>query len=232
MKKSLSFLLTVCLLLASIPLALTAGAANLNSFGQQTVEFSELNPSSDVSAYNGSVKTFKGERVRAITRANDSVGTAFNLYKLSRINDKNGECVPIETANYIVVKYYYESSAQEPSLVGNRMSWLQEKVVPENALTATENAGQTARVYSTDGMVANKWATVTIPLITDAGYAAAQQAFNARGRFFLHQLKLYPFERDMAKGETLYIKEITIQSWDPENKNALSERTVSYYDSY
>ena len=232
MKKSLSFLLTVCLLLASIPLALTAGAANLNSFGQQTVEFSELNPSSDVSAYNGSVKTFKGERVRAITRANDSVGTAFNLYKLSRINDKNGECVPIETANYIVVKYYYESSAQEPSLVGNRMSWLQEKVVPENALTATENAGQTARVYSTDGMVANKWATVTIPLITDAGYAAAQQAFNARGRFFLHQLKLYPFERDMAKGETLYIKEITIQSWDPENKNAFSERTVRYYDSY
>ncbi len=208
-----------------------AVAANLNAFGQQIFEFSELNPSSDVKAYSASTKTFKGERVRSIIRSGDSAGTEFNLYKLSRITDKDGECIPVETANYIVVRYYYESSDESPALVGNRMSWLQEKVVPENALTKAENVGQSARVYSTDGMVANKWATVTIPLITDAGYAAAQQSFNARGRFFLHQLKLYPFERDMGKNDILHISSVTVQSWDPANQNPFSERTVSYYNS-
>ena len=231
MKKSLSILVLICILLSCIPFVFSASAVNLNAFGQQTFEHSELNVSSDVKAYSASAKSFLGEKVRAITRSGDSTGTGFNLYKLSRLTDKDGECIPLETANYVVVKYYYKSSDSAPVLVGNRMSWMQEKVVPENALTKSENVGQTARVYSADGMVANQWATLTIPLINDSGYAQAQKSFNARGRFFLHQMKLYPFERDMGKDDILYIADITVQSWDPANENAFSERTVSYYNS-
>ena len=231
MKKIISLLLAVFAVVVSIPAIFAASPASLNAFGQHTVEFSELNPSSDVSAYKGAVKTFKNERVRAITKASDASGTNFNLYKLSRLTDADGECVPIEIANYIVVNYYYESSDAAPALEGKRMSWLQEKVVPENALTNSQNVGQTARVYSTDGIVANKWATVTIPLINDAGYAAAKANFNSQGRFFLHQAKLYPFEADMGKNDTLYIKSVVVQSWDPANANPFSERTVRYYAS-
>ena len=231
MKKILTLLLAIFAVMTSIPAIFVAADVSLNAFGQHTVEFSELNPSSDVSVYKGTTKTFKNERVRAITKATDGVGTAFNLYKLSRLTDENNECVPIEIANYIVVNYYYESNDESPALAGKRMAWLQEKVVPENSLTNAESVGQNARVYSTDGIVANKWATVTIPLTSDAGYLAAQTAFNARGRFFLHQAKLYPFEADMGKNDTLYIKSIVVQSWDPANENAFSERKVNYYSS-
>ena len=231
MKKIISLLLAVFAVVVSVPAIFAATPASLNAFGQQTIEFSELNPSSDVSAYKGAVKQFKNERVRAITKVSDASGTNFNLYKLSRITDENGECVPIETAKYIVVNYYYESKDESPALAGKRMAWLQEKVVPENALTDARNVGQSARVYSTDGIVANKWATVTIPVINDAGYAQALVNFNTQGRFFLHQAKLYPFEVDMGKNDTLYIKSVVIQSWDPADANAFSERTVRYYAS-
>ena len=230
MKKILSSLLAICLLAVSLPI-FAASAAELNLFGDQDILPSEFNSSEKThSGYTVTKGTYDGKNVKIIKASSDSASTAFNLYKLSRIEDEDKNLIPVETANYIVINYYYASSDAAPALLGNRMSWTQEKVVPENALSKSEDFAPAATVYS-QGMVANKWDTLVIPVINDASYAAAQTQFNSRGRFYLHQMKLLPFERPMGKNDTLYIGKITVQSYDPNSNTVFSERTLRFYAS-
>ncbi len=60
----------------------------------------------------------------------DETSTGFNMYNRSCVKDENGEFIPLETANYIVIDYYYYSPDEEPALLGNRMVWVQGRIVP------------------------------------------------------------------------------------------------------
>ncbi len=229
MKKILALILALCTVIACMP-ALSATAAPMNVFAQQTVSIKTLGAFEEsYKGYLTSLGTLDGKDARLIYRdGTDETATKFNLYHWSTpLPDVGEKPIALSTANYIIINYYYKSPDAEPALVGNKMRWIQGRVVPEDNISNITEFGWGTNLNSRNGMVANKWDQLVIPMVEQAGTLMANMTKSKE--FYLHQMKLFPLERDMGKEDILYIGDIIFQSWDPDQPSGITERNIAFF---
>ena len=227
--KKIIVALAALMIFATLATASAKEAENLNIFGHNTVPCTNIYGFEEkYDGYETGIDYFDGKLVRVINRnGSDETATGFNMYSWELIKDSLGNFVPVETANYIVVDYYYHSPDETPALVGNRMGWVQGKVVPRDNLSKKLAFAWNTKVMSTP-MVANKWDKLVISLKDDKTAFATLEKYRKKGAHFLHQFKFYPLERDMGKNDVLYIGDVTFQSWDPREKMPDAERKLTF----
>ncbi len=233
MKKFLSVLLTLCMLTMAFPFsAIAAEAPTFNAYGCQTVSIRTLGAFEEShKGYVSTIEKYDGRFVRSIKRdGSDDTSTKFNLYHWSSpLPDVNGDPIPLSTTNYIIIDYYYHSPDAEPALVGNKMSWMQGRVASMANHSSFVEFNWKDVTVSRNGMIANKWDKLVLPFGTDL--ETSKNLLLRNKDYYLHQLKLYPLEKDMGKNDVLYIGDITIQSWDPAGESGIAERNVNFYAS-
>ena len=228
MKKYFSVFLALCALVLSV-FAIKAENSKLNTLSHQVVPCTNIYGfEENYDGYETSIDLYDGKMVRVIKRNGaDKTSTGFNMYNWNRVKDENGQFIPLETANYIVIDYYYYSPDEEPALAGNRMGWVQGRIVPESNVSKMIGFLWNERVMST-GMVANKWDKLVISLTDNAAVSSLMAKYRKSGTHYLHQFKLYPLERDMGKNDILYIGNVTFQSYDPCENAPDTERTITF----
>ena len=233
MKKPLALLLTVLTVVLSIPFpSFAAEEIVFNAYGCQTVSIKTLGAFEEShKGYVSTIEKFDGRYVRSIKRdGSDDTDTEFNLYHWSTpLPDVNGEPIPLSTTNYIIIDYYYHSPDEAPQLLNNKMRWIQGRVVKATNTSSVTGLSWSDAATSRNGMVANKWDQLVLPF--DSDLASAKKSLLRYGDYYLHQLKLFPLQKDMGKNDILYIGDITIQSWDPAGESGITERTVSFYNT-
>ena len=232
MKRFLSLLLAAVMVVLCIPAIFAADVEKArNVYAQQTVSIMTLGAfEEDHTGYVGSTESFDGKNVKVLRRdGNDKTATKFNYFHYSTpLPDVNGNPIPLSTANYIIIEYYYQSPDAQPALLDNKMGWIQGRVVPEKNTSDVTSFEWGKQIVSRNGMVANKWDKLVLP-VND--YVATTKAtMTKRSDYYLHQMKLFPLLKgDMGKNDVLYIGDITIQSWDPDEDSGITERTASFY---
>ncbi|MBE6572171.1 MAG: S-layer homology domain-containing protein [Ruminococcaceae bacterium] len=232
MKKVLSVFLAISMLILCMPAVFAAEEKVSDAFAQQTVSALSLGAfEGDTSGYIGSLESFDGKAVRSLKRdGKTNTSTNFNYFHYSTpLPDDNGNPIPLSTANYIVIEYYYASPDESPALVGNKMGWIQGRVTSGNRFAEYIEFAWNTRVMSRNGMVANKWDKLVLPF--DESLGNTKDNTLRRGEVYLQQLKFYPLEKDMGKDDALYISSVTFQSWDPDTDPGFTERNVSFYAS-
>ncbi len=225
-------MLAVCMAVLCAPAVFAANEEVARDvFAQQTVSIMTLRAfEEDHSGYIGSTELFDGKTVRSLKRdGRDNTATNFNYYHWSTLPDVNGNPIPLSTANYIIIEYYYSSPDAEPALVGNKMGWIQGRVCAAKNTTDVNDFSWRTRIESRNGMVANKWDKLVLPVNDHVGTTKATTT--KRSEYYFHQMKLFPLKGDMGKNDILYIGDITIQSWDPDADSGISERNVDFYAS-
>lgn len=230
MKKLLAAILSLCMLISCLPVIFAEdSAARQNAFAQQVILIGDIKAFEEsYQGYATDMDVYDGRDVRSISRTGlDNTSIGFNLYKWEPLVDKDGKHIPVATANYIIIDYYYYSPDAEPALEGNRMQWIQGRIVPEDNLSDIIEFGWSSGTFSRNGMVANKWDQLIIPL--GEKVQSIKDRYNDK-TYYLHQMKLFPLEKDMGKEDVLYISDITIQSWDPEGESGISDRKVRFYN--
>ncbi len=216
------------MILSALPVFTVSGAGQ-NVFAEQVIPASNLSAfENGYAGYSKSMDVFEGKSVHVLKRTGaDETENNFCYYRWGVMYDENNELIPLSTANYLVVDYYYFSPDESPALLNNHMRWTQVKVSPDSNISGGASFSVTTR--SREPLVANKWAQAVLPL----GEAAAEikKKFSDE-TYYLHQVKLYPLDKmDMGKNDILYISNIKVQSWDPALENSVSERTINFYDS-
>ena len=232
MKKFISLFLTLCMIVCVCPAVFAAQYDGLKNVGMQVIPCTLIDGFEEsYEGYETSIDYFEGKQVRIIKRTGaDKTSHRFNMYRWAPLKDKDGNFIPLETANYIVIDYYYHSPDEEPALEGNRMGWVQGFVVPETDVADRQSFGWGNEMKSTE-MTANKWDKLVISIADNESAAKTKEKFRKKGPYFLHQIKLFPLERDMGKDDVLYIGDITIQSFDPNGKSGFENRTFRFYNS-
>ncbi len=164
MKKIFFALLVLCTI-ATSGFAIKAAASELNALSHQVVPCTNIYGFEEsYDGYETSIDLFDGKMVRVINRNGaDETKNGFNMYNWNRIKDENGQFIPLETANYIVIDYYYHSPDEQPALVGNCMGWVQGRIVPSSNVSKIVGFSWSEKMMST-GMVANKWDKLVISL--------------------------------------------------------------------
>ena len=230
MKKILSLFIAMVLVVLCVPTIMAEEVAR-NVYAQQTVSIMTLGAfEEDHTGYVPSAEIFDGRTVRAIRRdGKDNTSTKFNYYYWSNpMPDVNGKPIPLSTANYIIIDYYYHSPDAEPALLGNKVGWLQGRVTPEKNIYDVAGFAWSTTIESRNGMVANKWDKLVLPV--DEYVKDIKANMTRRSEYYLHQMKLFPLLKgDMGKDDVLYFGDITIQSWDPDTESGISERSVAFY---
>jgi len=226
MKKLVSFLMALCL---AFPCA-TA----VNAEGEPLMYSEQLVPANSISAFEGgfngyakSMDVFEGKSSHVLKRtAAEETEKDFCYYRWGELLDSNGERIPLATANYIVVDYYYKSEDAAPALKDAKMRWTQVKVCSES-----EAEGFGVSVLSRNGMVANKWDKLVFPLKETAADTIASLGTDIE--YFLHQIKLYPLASgiDMGANDVLYVSNVSVQSWDPAVGKVISDRKARFFAS-
>lgn len=230
MKKILALILALCTVIVCLPTLFAAADAPKNVFAHQTLPIVKLDAFEE--SYKGYVTTmgtFEGKDVRLIYRdGSDDTATKFNLYHWSTpLYDNNGDPIVLSTANYVIINYYYKSPDAQPALVGNKMRWIQGRVLPEDNISNVTEFAWGTNIMSRKGMVANKWDTLVMPF--DEYLNTIKTNLTKNKEYYLQQMKLFPLERDMGKEDILYIGDIVFQSWDPDQPSGISERTVAFF---
>ena len=203
-----------------------------NTVGKSDVSYSLLSAfENDYSGYESTLDVYEDKNVRVIKRNGEpTASTDFCLYKWGHMVDVDGNYIPLETSNYIVIEYYYDTPDKNPALEGNRMYWIQGRITPADNLGEIIEFGWGHKIYS-NPMVANEWSTLVFPLIEDKNYSDGQVKYSLQGLHYLHQIKLFPLEKHMGPDDALYIGDITIQSWDPADGVPETTRTLSFFNS-
>lgn len=230
MKKTLALLLAVLMTVLILPTSVFADSAGKNKFGCQTIEISTLGAFEEShKGYLSEIIKFDGKNVRSIWRdGSDDTANQFNLYFWSSpVPDINDKPIPLSTANYIVIDYYYKSPDASPALAGNKMRWIQGRVTSAENISAVMGFEWSIPIISRNGMVANKWDKLVLPVDECVGNQKAKAL--AKGEQYLHQMKLFPLQGDMGKNDILYIGDITVQSWDPADESGIAERNILFY---
>ena len=234
MKKIASFLILAAMILSCIPFAFSANAAYIpEKVGKNVLSHAELSAfENSYDGYKTQLTTYEDKLVREISRTgSDKTSIEFCLYRWGAMQDIDGNNVPLDTANYIAIEYYYDSPDSKPALEGTRMYWMQGRVIPEENMSDIVEFGWGHKIYSTE-IIANEWDTLIFPLCENSNFVTQRKHLTTLGKHYLHQIKLFPLEKDMGKDDTLYIGSITIQSWDPREGDAPSaERKVAFYGS-
>jgi len=230
--KLIAVMLAVCTLLCCIPTAYAEDAPQ-KVFGKQIVVPKNIMAfENDYKGYLTTITDIDGRTARLISRTG-SDDTAFNfcMYRWGMFEDGEGNYVPLSTAKYLVIDYLYQSPDAKPALEGNRVKWIQGRIVAADNTSKIIEFGWNNALYSEKGMVANKWDKLVVPLAADEALAEMIEQSYSSKEYYLHQIKLFPLERDMGKEDKLYFGDISIQSWHPEKDPGFVERTVSYYAS-
>ena len=229
MKKILSAVLCAATLVASAILPASAETILQGRVGKNVLSITKVRAFEGTpTGYESSLSTFDGRNVRTFARTgSEETSVAFNLYSWDIIYDVNNNMIPFDTANYVLIDYYYKSGDAEPALNGAVMKWTQGAMVPSNDL-ADKTSISWSPVASRNTIVANKWDTIVIPLCENNAYAAVQKQFSKK-ECYLHQYKMMPITQDMGLNDILYVSDVTFQSWDPDNAQALAQRTLRFH---
>lgn len=203
-----------------------------NMFGQNIIP--PKNIDSFEGGYMGYVSksgVYDDRDVRIIKRTGaDNTQTGFNYYKWGPLFDGDGNYIPLSTANYIVIDYYYYSPDAEPALLGNKVKWIQGRITPETSISSITEFAWGTNLFSENGMVANKWDKLVIPLEGNPAIDTLKSRYS-ECEYYLHQMKMFPLERDMGKEDVLYFGNITVQSWNPNGESGISDRTVRFFNN-
>ncbi len=231
MKKILLFLLSLCLCAPAF-VAVSADEEQteypMDTFGEQLV------PVDNISAFEGgftgyakSKDVFEGRSAHVLKRtAENETETGFCYYRWGSLLDENGELIPLSSAKYVVVDYYYSSPDAQPALNGSIMKWTQVNICGEKSITDGVSFGVT--VSSRNSIVANKWDRLVFPL----GEASAEKRAKLTDDiYYLRQIKLYPLASgvDMGQNDVLYVSNVKIQSWDPDVGNIVYDRKIDFF---
>lgn len=223
-------LLCAALIFTAIALPATAEPLLQGRIGQNTLNVKDMRAfEGNSTGYESYMTTYDDHTVRLFKRKTEKTSLDFNLYCWEMLEDQNGKPIPFDTTNYVVIEYYYESPDAEPALTGSHMKWVQGAIVPANDL-GDKTSVYWGTVPSENTIVANQWSTLVVPLCENTTYASAQKQYSKK-EYYLHQYKMFPLEKDMGMNDVLYLGNITFQSWNPENKESLQDRTVRYYTS-
>ena len=232
MKKITAILLALCMIALCFPAVFAAGEENVrNTFACQTLPFLTLGAfEEDHTGYVDAAEIFDGKNVMVLKRdLSEKTATDFNYYHWSKpLPDENGNPIPLSTANYIVIEYYYASPDESPALVGNKMGWIQGRVCNAENTAEVKSFDWGTEILSRNGMVANKWDKLVLP-VDEYVKSTKDKLVSGGNEYYLHQLKLFPLQKDMGKNDVLYFSTITVQSWDPAKDSGVSERNVSFY---
>lgn len=227
-------MLAICLVLQAFPAVFAESKNdNLNAFAKQTLPTKNISAfEDDYRGYETQLETFDGHEVRYIGRTgSDDTSINFCMYRWGMFADGNGDYVPLHTAKYIVMDYYYESPDASPALEGARMRWVQGRIVPEENLSQIIEFGWGNHAFSENTITANKWSKLIIPLAANPSIEALIRNKYSDGLYYLHQMKFYPLERNMGKNDALYLGEISIQSWHPDDDSVFGERTAYFFEN-
>ena len=229
MKKILSAVLCTATLVAATVLPTSAEPGLKGRVGKNVLSITVMRAfEGSPIGYESGLTTFDGRNVRTFKRTGGvKTNLDFNLYNWDVMYDTNGAMVPFDTANYALIDYYYKSDDAEPALVGADMRWVQGAMVPSTDL-ADKTSVFWSGIPSRNTIVANKWDTLVIPLSENKTYAAVQKQYS-KTEYYLHQYKMFPLTKDLGMNDTLYISDVTFQSWDPDNAQALKQRTVRFH---
>ncbi|MBR5528243.1 MAG: S-layer homology domain-containing protein [Clostridia bacterium] len=225
MKKILSLLLATLLVASCIPAFSAEVSADI--FTEQIVSPNDISAfEGGYTGYEKSKDVFDNKPAHVLKRtAAEETEKGFCYYRWSTLLDGNGELIPLDGANYIVIDYYYHSPDAKPALTDCVMQWTQVNVHGEKG----GNTSFGVAVKSRNGIVANKWDKLVFPL----GDAAADKikGLGKDDTYYLRQIKLYPLISgvDMGKDDVLYTSFVTVQSWDPAVGKVISDRRVSFF---
>ena len=161
-----------------------------------------------------------------------------NMFSYNQFNVA-GKPVRLVDSNYVIVEYYYDTSAREEisddnytEITGNKMVFGTNSLYLNGSKNSSYNV---SGIESNEAIVANEWATCVIPVgaaftaqkpdvapyFNDADYLDKGQ---------MGQFKLHPFGSaeaiNLHLADKFYIKSITFSSYDYTTQN-LGEATVS-----
>lgn len=185
------------------------------------------------------VKSYKkiSDKITAERTKNGTLQTInnyqLNLYCFDALKDSDSQKIRPCDAKFITVEYYYDTSGRD--LTDTNGQDLTGKTMYYHQLFVNVNSTKTTvnwKANSTEGLVANKWHKIVIPLMN--GTEDKTYFSDTSDTVQMQQFKFFPFGNgtgiQMYKGDVFYIKNITFSSYDPENTPS-TDRTVKFYTS-